>query len=125
MSQPFQSSNPTTAQGTSAKIDPTRCRSVPGGDDDPTAATWVAVIGPRDDVMSDEAKKLAARYVSNDGACDRMWGPVPDGPGVTPPGEVPKTQVVGEDEYLKLAAKVNTTKDRNVFVCFHLIRTPR
>ncbi len=116
----------TTAATTPAKIDPNRCVTA-GAGEDLRGCVWVAVVGRREDVSDDPAKRMAELYAIGEGkgGIIRAVGPMPDDGKQQPPGDPAAVQaraVVGQDEYLQRAAEVNVSKTWDKCVCFYLIR---
>lgn len=110
---------------TSARIDPARCLTAGPGDEFRGAA-WVAVVGKRDDVTDDGAKKLAQGYwlTGRDGGIERAHGPIPDDGTVMPPREsgTPVQNVTSMESYLQRAAAMNVRKGGDKCVVFYLVR---
>jgi hypothetical protein len=114
---------------TSARIDPKRTVTAGRGEDF-KGAVWVAVVGPREEVASDAAKKLAAAYPfpGTEGAIDRAHGPIPDGPNVAAPREpgylsgAAATAVTSMETYSQRAAAMNIARAGDRCVCFYLVR---
>lgn len=120
----------TTAPDTTAVVDPTRCVHV-GGSEDHRGAVWVAVVGPRDEVTDDPAKRLAEKYWLGFamGGIERAYGPFSDDPvRVMPPADpdrVTQAPTVNVDTYLHRAAEANVGKRGDRYVCYYLVRTLR
>lgn len=116
---------PTTNTETTARIDTTRC--VEAGDSaELEGAAWIAVVGDREEVTSDAARKLAIRYWAPGGAYELAHGPTPDSPTIiapAAPGEIGHGSVMTDTQsYLARAAAMNLGKKAGNCVSFYLVR---
>jgi hypothetical protein len=116
----------TKSASTVARVDTSRCVTA-GDTEENRGCAWVAVVAPtRDDLNSIYAKQLAERYYLNgsDGGIGGMYGPVPDGAHVMPPGPVdsaPSSELT-MDQYTKLSAVSAMSHEKKQFVCFFMVR---